>query len=142
MKTLLLENTNIRVLSAVGGTEFSTNMHHLKSSVFTDEDGTDYLQLEGDSSTIIVEYTELQDEDGNTFASANDAVVYSRSLQNETPELGEAIKLGNIELRSTGQEILQVNNNTGTKTLNVFQEVTAARCSLGIRTTAKRLMKT
>lgn len=126
MKTLLLENTNIRVLSAAGATEFSTDMHHLKSSVFTDDEGTDYLQLEGDSSTIIVEYTELQDEEGNTFASANDAVVYSRTLQNQTPELGEAIKLGNIELRSTGQEILQVNNNTGTKTLNVFQEVTAA----------------
>ena len=121
MKTIRLRNPNIEIVD--GDLITSILTYQLETSIYTDADtGDTFVNFNGKA---LVAAAEAQDEEGNTFATDQDLIDYVRSLQNEVPDLGESVKLGNIELRSTGEEILQINANTNRKTLNVFQEVSA-----------------
>ncbi len=126
MKTIKIENSNILVCNAAGAIEFSSDVHEFVSTVYVNADmpdAGDHVEL---NAKFILKYDEAQDADGNTVADVNELLTYTKTLQNTVVELGEAIQLGNVIMRSTGEEILQINNNTNRKTLNVFQEVTTA----------------
>ena len=117
MKVLRLRNTNLEVVD--GDLITSINVYKVSDELFTDETGQEFVKISG---RVLVSANNVQTEDGTTLTTTAEIVDHIHLLQNEVSEIGEAVRLGNIELRSTGEEILQINSNTNRKTLNVFQD--------------------
>ena len=85
----------------------------------------DFLKLFDATGSIKVDFNNAEDEDGNTFATKQDLIDFVKDLSKENVNLGKSLKLDNMELSNTGNQVKILNTNTGEQSFMVQQRVTA-----------------
>ena len=89
------------------------------------EHSTDkYILEDGNGTGIKVRLADVQDDEGNTFATSADLVTYLSGLTRQAANLGSSVQLDNMKLVNTGSHLKFIDQNRGTSSFMVQQRVT------------------